>query len=83
MQVRNGEVHILDYKPNAKKEKPVEQLTLYALALSRLTGLRLFSMKCAWFDEKSYFEFFPLHVVLKRGRHREKESPNQMKLEEA
>ena len=65
LQVRNGQVHILDYKPNAAKEKPVEQLTWYALALSRLTGLRLYEFKCAWFDEKDYFEFYPLHVVYK------------------
>lgn len=65
IQVRNGAVHILDYKPNAAKERPIEQLTWYALALSRLTGLRVFCFKCAWFDEKDYFEFFPLHVVKK------------------
>ena len=86
IQLRNGAVHILDYKPDAKKQKPIEQLTLYALALSRLTGLRLFSMKCAWFDEKSYFEFFPLHVVLKKGRHAkskpQKENPAQLNMQE-
>ena len=65
LQVRNGQIHILDYKPNAAKEKPIEQLTWYALALSRLTGLRLYEFKCAWFDEKDYFEFFPLHIVKK------------------
>lgn len=65
LQIRNGAVHILDYKPNAAKEKPIEQLTWYALALSRLTGLRVFEFKCAWFDEKDYFEFFPLHIVKK------------------
>src|SRR3989338_189263 len=65
LQVRNGQIHILDYKPNAAKEKPIEQLTWYALALSRLTGLRLYEFKCAWFDEKDYFEFYPLHVVKK------------------
>src|SRR3989338_3572771 len=36
LQVSNGQIHILDYKPNAAKEKPIEQLTWYALALSRL-----------------------------------------------
>lgn len=66
LQVRNGCVHILDYKPSAQKAKPVEQLTLYALALSRLTSLRLFCIKCAWFDEEDYFEFYPLHVVYKK-----------------
>jgi len=68
LQVRNGALHILDYKPNARHEKPIEQLTFYALALSRRTGLRLYDFKCAWFDENHYFEFFPLHVVLKKSR---------------
>lgn len=72
VQVRNGVVHILDYKPNAEKERPIEQLTWYALALSRLTGLRLFEFKCAWFDEHEYFEFYPLHVVKKLNRVRRK-----------
>ncbi|MFA4975064.1 MAG: PD-(D/E)XK nuclease family protein [Candidatus Paceibacterota bacterium] len=67
IQIRNGQVHIMDYKPNAAKEHPIEQLTWYALALSRLTGLRLFEFTCAWFDEKDYFQFFPLHVVKKIG----------------
>lgn len=65
IQIRNHCVHLLDYKPNAAKERPIEQLTWYALALSRLTGLRLFEFKCGWFDEKDYFQFFPLHVVKK------------------
>ncbi len=65
LQVRNGLVHILDFKPHAAKEKPIEQLTWYALALSRLTGLRLYEFKCGWFDDKDYFEFYPLHVVYK------------------
>lgn len=72
LQIRNGSVHILDYKPNAAKERPLEQLTLYALALSRLTGLRVYHFKCAWFDEKDYFEFFPLHLVYKRVKRRSK-----------
>ncbi len=72
LQIRNGSIHILDYKDNAAKERPIEQLTLYALALSRLTGIRVFHFKCAWFDEKDYFEFFPLHVVYKPRRGRRK-----------
>jgi len=68
VQIRNGAVHILDYKPGAKRVKPIEQLTIYALALSRLTGLRLFHFKCAWFDEDDYFEFYPLHVVMKKQK---------------
>jgi ATP-dependent exoDNAse (exonuclease V) beta subunit len=72
LQIRNGVIHILDYKPSAKKQKPVDQLTLYALALARLTGLRLFHFKCAWFDEDDYFEFFPLHVVYKKKKKKKK-----------
>jgi ATP-dependent exoDNAse (exonuclease V) beta subunit len=66
VQVRNGRVYILDYKPGAKKDKPVAQLTIYALALARLTGLRLYDFMCAWFDDQNYYEFYPLHVVYKR-----------------
>ncbi len=62
--VGNGSIYILDYKPNAKKDKPIEQ-SLYALALSCATGLKLYDFKCAWFDEHHYYEFFPLHVVHK------------------
>lgn len=73
VQVRNRSIHLLDYKANAAKERPIEQLTWYALALSRLTGLRLFDFKCGWFDEKEYYEFFPLHVVKKlKGKKKRK-----------
>ncbi len=65
IQVRNGQVHLLDYKPGASKEKPIEQLTWYALAMCRLTGLRLYDFTCAWFDEKDFYQFYPLHVVKK------------------
>jgi transposase-like protein len=60
LQVRNGAVHILDYKPDARTNRPIAQLTIYALALTRLVpGLRLFDIKCAWFNENCYNEFFP------------------------
>jgi ATP-dependent exoDNAse (exonuclease V) beta subunit len=64
LQVRNGAVHILDYKPDARTNKPFAQLTIYALALTRLLpGLRLFEIKCAWFNEEQYCEFFPRTVL--------------------
>ena len=64
LQIRNGFVHLLDYKPEARKEKHAHvQLTIYALALSRRCNLPLKSFKCAWFDEKDYFEFYPLQGV--------------------
>ena len=67
LQVRNCAIHILDYKPDARTNKPIAQLTIYALALTRLVpGLRLFDIKCAWFNENCYNEFFP-RVLLPRA----------------
>jgi PD-(D/E)XK nuclease superfamily len=63
LQIRNGAVHILDYKPDARTNRPFAQLTIYALALTRLAGLRLFDIKCAWFNEHQYCEFFPRTVL--------------------
>jgi predicted RecB family nuclease len=64
MGVRNGFLHILDYKPEAKKETHAHvQLIMYALALARRGNLPVKDIKCAWFDEKDYFEFFPLKAV--------------------
>jgi ATP-dependent exoDNAse (exonuclease V) beta subunit len=60
LQVRNGALHILDYKPDARTNKPIAQLAIYALALTRLVpSLTLFDIKCAWFNENEYCEFFP------------------------
>jgi transposase-like protein len=60
LQVRNGAIHILDYKPDARTNKPFAQLVLYALALTRrVPSLKLFDIKCAWFNENEYCEFYP------------------------
>ena len=67
LQVRNGAVHILDYKPDARTNHPIAQLTLYALALTRLAGLRLFDIKCAWFNEEQYCEFFPRALLARQS----------------
>ena len=72
LQLRNGAIHILDFKPNVNRAKPIHQLTLYALALSRLTGLRLYNFKCAWFNHEDYFEFFPLHIVYKKKKRKKR-----------
>lgn len=79
LQIRNGLIHILDYKPEAENQNPIEQLTIYALALSRKLNLPLYHFKCLtceareetrspchWFDESNYFEFFPLHAVYEK-----------------
>ncbi len=68
LQIRNGLIHILDYKPEAIKVKPIDQLTIYALALASRTKLAVKDFKCAWFDDKNYFEFFPLHAVFPKNK---------------
>jgi len=67
LQIRNGLIHILDYKPEARKVGPVEQLTTYALALASRTRLAVRDFKCAWFDDRECFEFFPLGAVRRSG----------------
>jgi hypothetical protein len=67
LQLRSGFLPILDYKPEARKEKhAVMQLTIYALALSRRSSLPDKAFKCARFDECDYFEFFPLPAIYPR-----------------
>jgi transposase-like protein len=66
LQVRNDAVHVLDYKPDARTNKPIAQLAIYALALTvRVPGLKLFDIKCAWFNEEEYNEFFPRTLFAK------------------
>ena len=51
------------HKPDAQTNKPIAQLATHALALMRLVpGLKLFDIKCAWFNEQEYCELF-----VKRG----------------
>lgn len=69
LQLRNGRLHVLDYKPNARLEEPFAQLAFYALALTvRVPGLMLNHIACAWFDETAYYEFRPESALLKIGR---------------
>ncbi len=66
VQIRNGKVQVLDFKPNAEKEKKAPtQIYLYALALSFRTGIPLNKMQCAWFDEKNYYCFEPSQARMK------------------
>jgi ATP-dependent exoDNAse (exonuclease V) beta subunit len=63
IQARNGFIHLLDYKPKARDIDPLNQLVVYALAFASRTRLPVKVLKCAWFDEKDYFEFFPLQAI--------------------
>ena len=65
LQIRNGSIHILDYKPGARKVNAASQLTMYALALASRTKLAVKDFRCAWYDDRNYYEFFPLHAVYK------------------
>ena len=54
-------------EPDAHTNKPIAQLAIYALALTiRVPGLKLFDIKCAWFNEEEYNEFFPRTLFAKR-----------------
>lgn len=62
LQINFGQVHILDFKPQAKKENPakvITQLTLYAMALTYRAKLKLADIVCAYFDEERMFQFRP------------------------
>jgi hypothetical protein len=39
------------------------EIMIYALALARRSHLRLYHFRCAWFDDRNYFEFYPLHLM--------------------
>ena len=65
VQLKFGSIYVLDYKPNASKVDAVSQLFVYAVALSVRTGVWLRNFRCAWFDEKGYYEFAPSDIVLK------------------
>jgi transposase-like protein len=69
VQARNGLIHLLDYKPKARQIDPVNQLVVYALAFASRTRLPVKVLKCAWFDEKHYFEFFPLQAIKAKCAH--------------
>lgn len=62
VQVHEGLVYILDYKPEAAREKDeyvASQLFLYARGLSFRASLPLCRIRCGWFDEQLYVEFEP------------------------
>lgn len=60
LQVRGKRIYVMDYKPEAASDTNAPlQLSLYALCLSRRTGIPLESIRCAYFDENDHFEFRP------------------------
>jgi len=62
LQIRQGKIFILDFKPEAGREdeqKVASQLFWYASGLSFRTSIPLKDFACGWFDGKVYFEFEP------------------------
>lgn len=57
LQVRYHKLHILDFKPIINKQQATTQLYLYAKALSNITKIPLKKFKCAFFNDKNYYEF--------------------------
>ena len=58
----DGALHILDYKPDARTNKPIAQLAIYALALTRLIpDLKLFDIGCAGSTSSSIVNSFRAH----------------------
>lgn len=64
LQVRWNKIHILDYKSDSKRsdKAATEQISLYALALSKRTKIPLDKFICAYFDTKNYFQIQPLNI---------------------
>ena len=68
LQLKWREIYVLDFKPEAakeKEEKVCSQLYLYARGLSFRTGIPLKRFRCAWFDENDYFEFEPARAEVR------------------
>lgn len=65
LRLDGNRVNILDYKPNAHREKyAATQLYFYSLMLSRRTGIPLEKMSCAYFDENREYWFEPKDCTL-------------------
>jgi transposase-like protein len=68
LQIRQGKVFILDFKPEAVREnerKVASQLFWYASGLSFRTSIPLEKFMCAWFDEETYHEFCPVEAKVR------------------
>ncbi len=60
LQIRGGQIHILDYKPDATFDKITKiQLLLYAFLLGNRTNIPLENFICAYFDNRNYYQFKP------------------------
>lgn len=66
LRIESNDIWIWDYKPNADKEiYAATQVYLYALMLSRRTGISLDKFRCGYFDDKSAYVFEPKEDSIK------------------
>ena len=71
LQIRGSKIYVLDFKPNAlgeNEQKVASQLFWYASGLSFRTKIPLSNFRCAWFDDRNYFEFIPIDAKVKFSR---------------
>lgn len=66
LQVRLNQIHVLDFKPEARKDdrRAAEQVFLYSLALSKRTDIPLENFTCAYFDDRNYYQFKPSFIKI-------------------
>ena len=66
LQIRRLAIVAEICKFDARTNRPIAQLTIYALALAHRTGLKLFDIKYTWFNENEYCELFPRKLFTAR-----------------
>ena len=66
LTIEDGKIWVWDYKPNASLEKYAStQVFMYALMLSKRTGIPLDNFRCGYFDSANAYIFKPDAQVLK------------------
>lgn len=64
VQIKDGKIWILDFKPNAHREKwAATQTYFYARMLAKRSGLSLENFRCGWFDQHTSYWFNPNEVT--------------------
>lgn len=65
VQIKDGKIWILDFKPRAAKEKwAATQIYFYARMLAKRSGLSLENFRCGYFDQYTSFWFNPNDVTV-------------------
>ena len=66
LSITDEKIWVWDYKPGAAKEKYAHvQTYMYALALSKRTGLSLEHFRCGYFDSEDCYVFVPPNQPLR------------------